>query len=139
MNLRDVFPHPYTMRDAEGFIAHASATSSETIFAIDIDGAACGGDGNHPQSDVHRRSAEIGYWLGARFWGRGIATEAVRAATEHAFETGSFCRIFAAVFEHNAASARVLEKAGYVREGIMRKSVTKDGRTLDAFLYAQIR
>ena len=88
---------------------------------------------------MHRRSAEIGYWLGEPFWGRGIATLAVRAVTAHAFDTHDLTRVFACVFEWNPASARVLEKAGYTREATLRKSVFKDGRTIDQFLYAIVR
>ena len=81
------------------------------------------------------RSAEIGYWLGEDHWGRGLATEAVRAITDHAFAHHDICRIYAHVFEWNAASARVLEKVGYVFEGRL-KSVTKDGKTIDQLMYA---
>ena len=91
------------------------------------------------QEDVHRRSAEIGYWLGEPFWGRGIMSEAVPAFTAYAFATFDVCRLYATVFEWNPASARILEKAGYVLEGRLRKSVTKDGRIIDQFLFACVR
>jgi RimJ/RimL family protein N-acetyltransferase len=88
---------------------------------------------------VDRRSAEIGYWLGEEFWGRGIVTEALIAVTDHAFANHDLCRLFAHVFDWNPASARVLEKAGYAFEGRMRKSVTKEGQTIDQLMYAMIR
>jgi RimJ/RimL family protein N-acetyltransferase len=88
---------------------------------------------------VHRRSAEIGYWLGEPFWGRGIMSEAVPAFTAYAFATFDVCRLYASVFEWNPASARILEKAGYVCEGRLRKSVVKDGRTIDQLLFACVR
>ena len=88
-----------------------------------------------PQKDVYHRSAEIGFWLGEQYWGRGIATEAEKAFTEYVFDTFDVCRIFARVFEWNPASARVLEKCGYTLEGLLRKSVTKDGRTIDEMIY----
>ncbi|HWP99308.1 MAG TPA: GNAT family protein [Vicinamibacterales bacterium] len=138
-NLRDRFPHPYTLADAEAWIARARAARPETHFAIAVGGEAVGGIGLELQIDVARRSAEIGYWLGEAYWGRGIATEAVRALTEHAFAAFDLCRIYAFVFEWNPASARVLEKAGFIREARLRKAVTKDGRTIDAFLYALVR
>lgn len=88
---------------------------------------------------MHRRSAEIGYWLGEPFWGRGIATAAVIAVTGYAFTRHDLVRLHAGVFEWNPASARVLEKAGYSLEGRLRKSVTKNGETIDQLLYATIR
>lgn len=139
LNLRDRFPHPYTLADAERWIREATSAAPETHFAIAVDGEAAGGVGLELQGDVYRRSAELGYWLGAAHWGRGIATEAVRAVTAHGFEALGLGRIYAAVFEWNSASRRVLEKAGYALEGRLRRAVTKDGRTLDLYLYAVVR
>ncbi|HEX9821282.1 MAG TPA: GNAT family protein [Methylomirabilota bacterium] len=138
-NMRDRFPYPYTAADAREWVARVSEQSPVATFAIVVDGAAVGGIGLEPGTDVFRRSAEIGYWLGEPFWGRGIATEAVRAVTEYAFATFPICRLEAGVFEWNPASARVLEKAGYVLEGRARLGVTKDGRTGDRLLYALVR
>ena len=86
-----------------------------------------------------RRSAGIGFWLGESHWGRGITTAALRALTQHAFGSFDLCRLQAYVFERNAASARVLEKAGYVWEARLRKAATKDGRTFDLLVYAMVR
>ena len=138
-NLRDRFPHPYTRADAENWLRAVAGAVPETRFAIDLRGEAVGGVGLELQQDVHRRSAEIGYWLGRSYWGRGIATEAVRAVTAYGFATFDLCRIYASVFEWNPASMRVLERAGFTCEGRLRKSVTKDGQTIDAFLYALVR
>ena len=138
-NLRDRFPHPYTERDARNWLDAVIGLEPETNFAIDVAGEAVGGIGYTIQYDVARRSAEIGYWLGEDFWGRGIATEALIAVTDHAFANHDLCRIFAHVFDWNGASARVLEKAGYTFEGRMRKSVTKEGQTIDQLMYAMIR
>lgn len=139
LNLRDAFPHPYTTADAKHWIQIANPTTPITNFAIVVDGAAAGGIGLVLKDDVFRRSAEIGYWLGEEFWGRGIVTEAVREVTDYAFATFDLCRVYAGVFEWNPASMRVLEKAGYEFEGRMRKSVTKDGQTIDELIYAIIR
>jgi len=138
-NLRDRFPYPYTAADAETWIARASGQSPATSFAIVVDDAGVGGVGVELGTDVFRRSAEIGYWLGEPFWGRGIATEVLRAMTAYAFEHFDICRLEAGVFSWNPASARVLEKAGYTLEGRARLAVTKDGRTGDRLLYALVR
>ena len=137
--LRDRFPHPYTLRDARRFIRTARRARPETVFAIALGDEAVGGIGFHPRDDVYRRTAEIGFWLGQDFWGRGIATEAVRAVVAHAFSHHDLHRIEAYVFEGNLASGRVLEKAGLVLEGTLRGRVVKDGRTLDERIYAIVR
>ncbi len=138
INLRDRFPHPYTPANADAWIQEVAGAYVPVQCAIEIEGEVVGGIGITLQDDVHRRSAEIGYWLGEPFWGRGVMTEAVRAFTAYAFSTFDLCRIYATVFEWNHASARILEKAGYVLEGRLRKSVTKDGRTIDQFMYARV-
>jgi RimJ/RimL family protein N-acetyltransferase len=139
LNLRDRFPHPYTLRDARKFLASVIGARPETNFAIEVDGAAVGSIGFRIQTDVERIGAELGYWLGETYWGRGIATAAVGAVTEHAMNTHDLVRVFALPFAHNRASARVLEKAGFALEGVMRSSAIKDGRVLDQLLYARIR
>lgn len=139
INLRDHFPYPYTDEDARDWLASIVRREPENNFAIDVAGEAVGGIGFTVQPDVGRRSAEIGYWLGEKFWGRGIATDALIAMTDHAFANYDICRIYAYVFGWNGASARVLEKAGYTLEGRLRKSVTKDGQTIDNLIYAIIR
>lgn len=138
-NVRDAFPHPYTPEDAVEWIQRATRQIPETSYAIAVDGAAVGGIGLILKDDVYRRSAEIGYWLGEPYWGRGIVVEAVRALTDHAFATYDLCRIFAGVFEWNNASIRVLEKAGYTLEARLRKAVTKESLTVDELVYAMIR
>jgi len=139
INLRDRFPHPYTPADAGRWIRRATNETPRTNFAIVLDGAAIGAIGVELGADVLRKSAEIGYWLGEPFWGHGLATEAVRGMTEYAFLTFDLRRISAGVFEWNPASMRVLEKAGYVCEGRLTKSVVKDGRIIDQLLYAITR
>jgi RimJ/RimL family protein N-acetyltransferase len=138
-NMRDRFPFPYTAADAREWTTRVSAQSPVANFAIVVAGEVVGGIGIEPGTDVFRRSAEIGYWLGEPFWGRGIATEAVRAVTDYAFRTFDICRLEAGVFAWNPASARVLEKAGYALEGRARLAVTKGGRTGDRLLYALVR
>jgi RimJ/RimL family protein N-acetyltransferase len=138
-NMRDRFPYPYTEADAHEWTARVSGQMPVTNFAIVVDGIAVGGIGLELGTDVARRSAEIGYWLGEPFWGRGLATEALRAVTEYAFRTFDICRIEAGVFGWNPASARVLEKVGYTLEGRSRLAIVKDGRMGDRLLYGLVR
>jgi len=135
INLRDAFPHPYSMKDARAFLKGVRERTRETMFAIAVKGEAVGGIGFVLHPDVERVSAEIGYWLGEPFWGRGICTEAVRAVTAYAIEQHGLTRVFAVPFAHNSASQRVLEKAGFVLEGHMRRSAIKDGEIRDQLLY----
>jgi RimJ/RimL family protein N-acetyltransferase len=139
LNLRDRFPHPYTNADARNWLEMVVRVRPENSFAIAVDDEAVGGIGFTVQHDVGRRSAEIGYWLGEEFWGRGLATQALIAVTDYAFANYDLCRMYAHVFEWNPASARVLEKAGYQFEGRLKKSVTKDGQTIDQLMYAMVR
>lgn len=134
-NLRDAFPHPYTLADAERFIAAAPPTYA----CIAIAGEAVGGIGLTPGHDVERFSAELGYWLGEAFWGRGIVTEAVRAVTAHALSALGLERVFAMPYAGNRSSCRVLEKCGYAREARLRSAVFKGGRFSDQLLYARVR
>ena len=139
INLRDAFPYPYTLAHAETWIDLVAQQATETDFAIASETELIGGIGIQTQRDVHRRSGEIGYWLGEPFWGRGIATAALRAFTEYAFEQFDLVRVYGYVYEWNPASARVLEKVGYQCEGRLKKSVTKDGQVIDQFVYAITR
>jgi RimJ/RimL family protein N-acetyltransferase len=136
--LRDRFPHPYTKHDAQRFLTFAVGADEVTNFAIEVDGEAAGAIGLVRSADVERYSAEIGYWLGQPLWGRGIATEAVELLTGHAFGTVNLLRLFALPFADNVASTRVLEKAGYVCEGILRKSAVKNGVPRDQAMYARV-
>ncbi len=138
INLRDRFPHPYTLDDARDWLFWV-VDDSPTDFAIEVDGEAVGSIGYSPGEDVSRRSAEVGYWLGRPYWGRGIATAAVQGLTARLLGEGEFDRLHATVFAWNPASARVLEKAGYAFEGRLKGAVVKEGRTTDGLLYAIVR
>jgi ribosomal-protein-alanine N-acetyltransferase len=140
LNLRDRFPHPYTLQNARDWLAHC-ASDPQPMFnlAIEHKGEPIGGMGLVPMTDVSRFSAEVGYWLGEAVWGRGFASEALRSFTAYVFEGFSFERLEARVFAPNRASARVLEKAGYEREATLRRSVFKDGQFLDSHVYVRFR
>ncbi len=138
MQLRDRFPHPYTRANAIAFLKYASQDRDPANLAIEVDGEAVGGIGYVPGTDVERFSAEIGYWLSEPYWGRGIVSEALTLVTADVFERLNVLRLFALPFADNVASRRVLEKAGYVCEGIMRSSSVKYGRPRDQALYARI-
>jgi RimJ/RimL family protein N-acetyltransferase len=139
MQLRDAFPHPYRLEDAQRFLGSHVGAVPETVVAIEVDGAFAGSVGLKLGTDVERVSAEIGYWVAEPFWGRGIGTAALVAATDWAFGQWPLTRIFAVPFARNTASCRLLEKAGYVLEGRMVRSAVKQGEVLDQLLYAAYR
>lgn len=136
--MRDTFPHPYTSADGESWLRLA-AVPPLTNFAIEHHGEAVGGIGLKLGTDVERVSAEVGYWLGERAWGRGLATAALVALADRAFDGFGLTRLFALPFVRNAASRRVLEKAGFTLEAILRRSAVKGGEVLDQALYARIQ
>lgn len=138
-NLRDHFPHPYTETDAQAWFQQVQSQEPETNFAIASEKELIGGIGFVLQDDIHRKSASLGYWLGEPFWGQGITTRAVRFITDYMFSHYDLVRIYAGVFYWNPASGRVLEKAGYVYEGRLRKHVFKDGKITDLLIYALLR
>ncbi len=136
-------PHPYSLEHADEWIVTASRRTPETHFGITIQDEVVGGIGveigDPGKSAVSAHCAEIGYWLGAAFWGRGIMSEAVVALTEWAFTELPLARIQAAVYARNPASARVLEKAGYAFEGKLLARYFRDGEFIDGLLYAKVR
>jgi ribosomal-protein-alanine N-acetyltransferase len=140
ITLRDRIPYPYTTADAEAWITFNDQQGEPVHnFAIELKGEAIGAIGFEPKSDERRFTAAIGYWIGEPFWGCGIATVALERATAYGFATLGLERIQASVYEGNLASARVLEKVGYTFEGRLRRSIFKDGKMLDSYLYARIR
>ena len=138
-NLRDQFSHPYTRFAAAAYLVEVRSAEVETSFAVEYDGEAVGGIGFKLGTDISRLSAEMGYWLGEPYWGRGLTTRAVLASSEWAFENYKLTRVFAMAFSHNVGSMRVLEKAGFAREGILLRSAIKNGVVLDQVLYAKVR
>ena len=136
--LRDIFPYPYTRDDGRRFLAFAAAQTPPTALTIEVAGRAVGGVGVTPGSGNERHTAEIGYWLGEAYWGRCIAAEALSLMTAYASDTFALVRLQALPAASNQRSCRVLEKAGYVLEGTMRKSFMKQGVLHDQCLYAWV-
>jgi RimJ/RimL family protein N-acetyltransferase len=137
-NLGERFPHPYTQSDADRWFSDLEKMTEPTHWAIEVDGCAIGGVGVDPGELEYAKSGHFGYWLGEPYWGRGIMTAAVQAASDYALFHYGLVRLEAPVFEWNLASMRVLEKCGFVREGVLRRSVFKDGDIIDAILYAKV-
>jgi ribosomal-protein-alanine N-acetyltransferase len=136
MQLRDAFPYPYSLRDAESFIQMARGMRPQTYFAVEVDGSACGGIGWSLHPDIERVSAEVGYWLGRPFWGRGIMPEVLSCLAPLVIRGHRLTRLYAVPLLRNKASGRVLEKAGFRLEGVMRRSAIKEGEVLDQAMYA---
>ncbi len=140
-NLRDVFPYPYTFEDARGYVTACAENTEERQLcrAIVVDGHVVGSVGIFCGTDVYRKSAELGYWLAEDFWGRGIMSAAVTQLCREAFAAFDIVRIYAEPFAHNKGSRRVLEKAGFTLEGIMRQGVYKNGHVADYCMYALLK
>lgn len=137
-NLRDQFPFPYFERDAENFIKLFEGKSPVTVFAIDVNGEAIGAAAIVLKDDVYRLNGEIGYWLGQEYWGKGIATLAVAELTRIAFDELNLLRVYAEVFGPNLASARVLEKNGFVKEAVLKKAIIKDNDIHDTVIFSKL-
>lgn len=140
-NLRDGLPYPYAQSDAADYIRGVLSASrdSQYSWAIHLNGEAVGSIGIFRKENIHRLTAELGYYVSEPCWGRGLATGAIKEACKHVFEHTDIVRIFAEPFAHNTASCRVLEKAGFELEGQMRSNALKNGNILDMKLYALIR
>lgn len=140
-NLRDVFPFPYAEQDAVDFIKICikGEGKGQLCRAICADGRPVGSIAISLGQDVYRRSAELGYWLAEPFWGRGIMSKAVAQICQEAFEAFDIVRIYAEPYAHNKGSRRVLEKAGFTLEGILKQSVYKNGQMHDSCIYAMVK
>ena len=139
-NLRDAFPHPYTLENAKSYLENCIAGEDDILCrAICVKGEAVGSIGIFPCSDVYRKSAELGYWLAEEYWNMGIMTEAVRQICSKAFKMFDIVRIYAEPFAHNFGSRKVLEKAGFAFEGTMKSGVYKNGQTFDYCMYALLK
>lgn len=130
-NVRDGLPYPYTERNAGEYLRVVNEKPYVQDFAIVIDHEAVGGIGFIPLCDVERYSAELGYWLGEDYWNRGIMSEAIRLVVEYVFRETDIIRLFASVYEYNPASMKVLEKAGFTKQAVLRDAAVKNGKVID--------
>lgn len=140
-NLRDGLPYPYTEQDGKDYIsAMLSADENDTFaFAVTVDSKAVGSIGVFRQENIHRQTAEMGYYIAESYWGRGIMTEAVKKTCEYVFAKSDIIRIYAEPFAYNTASCRVLEKAGFQYEGTLRQNAVKNGKVLDMRMYSLLK
>ena len=140
-NLRDGIPYPYTENDGKDFInGMLSADKNSTFaFVVEVAGKAVGSVSVFRQNNIHFRTAELGYYLAEEYWGKGIMTEAVKQVCKYIFDNSDILRIYAEPFADNVASCRVLEKAGFRLEGIMRANAVKNCEVRDMKLYALIK
>lgn len=135
--LTSSIPQPYTLDDAKWWINEGC--KGGIVRAIEYNGQLVGSVGANRRQFEQARTGEIGYWIAQSYWGKGIATAALIELTAHILQTSDILRVQAHVFAGNLASNRVLEKAGYSLEGVLRKAVCKQGVIMDAFLYAIVR
>jgi len=137
--LMDRFPYPYTMEKAVEWVNSLQEQHPFVNFAIDVDDQVVGGLGFELKDDVYRKTASIGYWLGEDYWGRGIMTRAVSLGVDYAFSNLDVIRIQAGILSKNPTSMRVLEKAGFIKEAVMRNAVIKNNVIMDEHLYAILK
>lgn len=138
-NLRDCIPYPYKIEDAEFFIESKEKESPHQTFGIEVDEELCGVIGLAKQSDVYKRTAEIVYWIGEKYWGKGIATKSIELITKYGFLELNLERIYAGVFEFNNSSMKVLEKNGYRKEGVFKNAIVKNGKIYNEHRYAKLK
>lgn len=134
--LTDAFPYPYTEEDAKQYIQLVLEENPVKVFAIDIEGEAVGSIGIFPQSDIHKKNAEIGYWLSEYYWGKGIMAEAIKSIVEYGFRTFDITRIFARPFGTNRQSQSVLIKAGFKQEAVFHKALYKNNEFIDEVYFS---
>ena len=140
-NLRDGLPFPYTVKDAEDFISAMQNSNKNDIFsfAIVLENKCIGSIGVFRQSNIHLKTAELGYYLAEKYWGKGIMTQAVKEVCDYVFDNSDIIRIFAEPFTYNIASQRVLENNGFCCEGVLKSNAYKNGKVVDMKMYAKLK
>lgn len=137
--LTNQFPHPYTYESGKGYIEMVGKDNPTRVFAIEIEGEAAGSIGIFPQTDIHEKSAEIGYWLSEKYWRNGIMSSAVRDIVKYGFDTFDIVRVYAKPFSTNVRSQKVLEKAGFTQEARLKKALYKNGELMDELIYVRFK
>jgi [ribosomal protein S5]-alanine N-acetyltransferase len=137
-NLRDSIPFPYTLKNAQEWIAHCSTQNPVVNFAVVYNSVIAGNIGCVPKTDVYRNTIEIGYFIDEAHWGKGIATEAVRILTDYIQKHFKVVRIYAEVFAHNKASMKVLRSNGFFLESIRRKAAIKNNQVIDDYVWVKL-
>jgi RimJ/RimL family protein N-acetyltransferase len=135
-NLTDAFPHPFDAEKGKAFIDRILSNKPHHVQAITIDDELIGCIGVHPKTDVHKKNAELGYWVAEPYWGKGIISKAIPLMVEYGFDNFDISRIYATPYPHNIASQKALEKSGFVLEASLEKTLFKNGEYLDELIYA---
>ncbi len=137
--LFDRFPHPYTTEAAIEWITARLTQDPILNFAIDVDGKVMGVIGLDLRADIYRKAPLLGYWLSETLWGQGIMPQAIKLITAYAFTNLDIVRVQAGVLSNNPRSMRSLEKAGFVKEGVLRSNIIKNDVILDEHIYGMIK
>jgi len=137
--MMDSFPHPYTEKDAEEWINMCLKETKNPLFVIERKGELIGGIGGHIKDDIHRYNAELGYWIAENYWNKGIISKAIGVFCSHLFSNYKINRIYADVFSTNPASGKVLEKNGFIQEGLLKKAAYKNGLFIDLLVYSKLK
>ena len=137
--LTDRFPHPYTMEVAINWVNLMLQQEPLLIFVIAVDDNLIGVIGIEMRDDVYRKAPLLGYWLAEEYWGRGIMTEVVKLVAGYAFENLDIVRLQSGVLANNPGSMRVLEKAGFLKEGVLRNNIIKNGVVMDEYIYGMVK
>ena len=137
--LTNKFPFPYTTEDGKNYLNMIENDNPTKVFAIEVEGKAVGSIGIFPQSDIHEKSAEVGYWLSERYWGNGIMSKAIQQIAQYGFDTFDIVRIFARPFSTNTGSQKVLEKAGFKLEAKLKQALYKNGEYMDELIYVKFK
>ncbi|MCK9625242.1 MAG: GNAT family N-acetyltransferase [Bacteroidales bacterium] len=137
--LTNQFPYPYDTKAGERYINSVLNDNPQKVFAIEVNGEAVGSIGIFPQSDIHRKTAEIGYWLSEKYWGNGIMPKAINEIVDYGFKTFDIVWIYARPFSTNKSSQHVLEKAGFELKARFKKALYKNDEYIDELIYSKLK
>ena len=139
-NLRDMFPFPYSIKDARKWLNIILPENfPPRFFAVTVDKFIVGSIGIVSKADIYRKNFEIGYFIAEEYEGKGIGTKAIKAVTSYAFKDFDIVRVYAEPFADNMGSRRALEKAGFTLEAVFRRNVIKNGIIKDSCIYSVLK